>query len=90
VDKLKELVGTPSPVTTAQVAEEAQPKVNQNDPDAVLWTEAQKGNRADDYQVYIDTYPKGKYIPFAKARIKKFKEVVQTAVDQQEQQAWEA
>ena len=88
VDKLKELVSVP--VTVASVVAEAQQaKVNQNDPDAVLWAEAQKGNSAEDYQVYIDTYPKGKYLPFAKARIKKLKDEAQAAAEQQEQQAWD-
>lgn len=93
VDKLKELSGAPAPVApipAAQTAEESQPKVNPNDPDAVLWAEVQKGNTADDYQVYIDTYPKGKYLPLAKARIKKLKEEAQAAAEQQEQQAWDA
>jgi len=84
IEKLKELGGALAPA-----AEAPQPKVNQNDPDAVLWAEAQKGNSADDYQVYIDTYPKGKYLPFAKARIKKLKDEAQAAAEQQEQSAWD-
>lgn len=89
VDKLKELVSV-SVTVESVVAEAPQAKVNQNDPDAVLWAEAQKGNSAEDYQVYIDTYPKGKYLPFAKARIKKLKEEAQALAEQQEQQVWEA
>ena len=89
VSKLKELVGMPAPVAAAPTIEAPQPKVNQNDPDAVLWTEAQKGNTVDDYQVYLDSFPKGKYVPFAKARIKKLKESTQTSALQQEQQAWD-
>jgi len=85
IDKLKELVGTPVPVA----AEAAQPKVNQNDPDSLTWAEAQKGNSADDYQVYLDAYPKGKYVLFAKAKLKKLKESEQAAADQQEQQVWD-
>lgn len=88
VDKLKELVSVPVTVESV-VAAPPQAKVNQNDPDAVLWAEAQKGNSAEDYQVYIDTYPKGKYLPFAKARIKKLKDEAQTLAEQQEQQAWD-
>ena len=73
VDKLKELVGTPAPAAVTPAIEALQPKVNLNDHDGVLWAEAQKGNTVEDYQVYLDTYPKGKYVPFAKARIKKIK-----------------
>ena len=89
IDKLKELGGALAPVVLAPAAEAPQPKVNQNDPDAVLWAEAQKGNSAEDYQVYIDTYPKGKYLPFAKARIKKLKDEAQALAEQQEQSAWD-
>jgi cytochrome c len=81
IEKLKELSAmmAPAPAQTTQAVvaapvEVPQPKINQNDPDAVLWAEVQKGNTADDYQVYLDTYPKGKYTPLAKARIKKQKE----------------
>ena len=90
VDKLKELVGTPAPVeATAPAAEAPQTKVNLNDPDGALWTEAQRGNTVEDYQVYLDSYPKGKYVPLAKARIKKLKEAAQATAEQQEQQAWD-
>ncbi len=86
LDKLKELIGTAAPAASAPEA--PQPKINLNDPDGVLWAEAQKGNTVDDYQVYLDTYPKGKYKPFAIARIKKLKEAAQAIAEQQEQQAW--
>lgn len=89
VDKLKELGVAAAPVA-ATAAETLQPKINQNDPDAVLWAEAQKGNSVEDYQVYIDTYPKGKYLPFAKVRIKKLNDAAQALAEQQEQQAWDA
>lgn len=36
-----------------------------------LWTEVQRGNSADDYQVYLAEYPKGKYAALAKSRIKR-------------------
>jgi len=88
IDRLKELGGAQAAVAIAPVAEAPQHKVKQNDPHAVLWVEAQKGNSADDYQVYIDTYPKGKYLPFAKARIKKLKDEAQALAEQQEQSAW--
>ncbi|MDD1475286.1 hypothetical protein MEO41_29075, partial [Dolichospermum sp. ST_sed4] len=43
------------------------------DTETTVWDEAQKGNTADDYQVYLGAYPKGKFAGFAKARIKKLK-----------------
>lgn len=90
VEKLKELAGTSSAVAVAPPADDPQPKATPGDPEGITWAEAQKGNTLDDYQVYLDTYPKGKYIPFAKAKIKKLKEAQQAAADQQEQQAWDA
>lgn len=36
-----------------------------------LWTEVQRGNSVDDYQVYLAEYPKGKYAALAKSRIKR-------------------
>lgn len=71
-------------VTFSLVMMSHQAKANE-DLDTVMWTEAQKGNSVEDYQVYLDSFPKGKYSPFAKARIKK----IQDASEQQEQQAWE-
>ena len=89
VEKLKELSGTVAPVVAAAPVEAPQPKINQNDPDAVLWAEVQKSNTVDDYQVYVDSYPKGKYLPLAKARIKKLNDAAQAALEQQEQSAWD-
>lgn len=88
VEKIKELIGSPVIDVTPSV-EPLQPKVNQRDLDTVLWVEAQKGNAADDYQVYIDAFPKGKYLPFAKARIKKLKDEAQALAEQQELQSWD-
>ena len=85
IDKLKELGGTPPPAKEA-----SPPKITATDPDSITWAEAQKGNTVDDYQVYLDAYPKGKYIAFAKAKLKKLKEAEQAAAEQQEQQAWDA
>ena len=53
VEKIKELVGAPATIASAPTSEAPQPKVNQNDPDAVLWAEAQKGNTVEDYKVYL-------------------------------------
>ncbi|MBX9849038.1 MAG: formylglycine-generating enzyme family protein [Rhodocyclaceae bacterium] len=92
IDKLKELGIAAAPVVAspAPATEPPQPKISATDPDSITWAEAQKGNTADDYQVYLDAYPKGKYVLFAKAKLKKLKEAEQVLVEQQEQQAWEA
>jgi formylglycine-generating enzyme required for sulfatase activity len=92
VDKLKELSGASVQAPTSATSPDLPapiPAANKNDPEAVLWVEAQKGNTLDDYQVYLDSYPKGKYIPFAKARIKKIKDAAEAAAEQQQQQAWD-
>ena len=89
VERLKELVGKPASVAAPAEAETPQPKVTATDPESITWNEAQKGNSIDDYQVYLDSYPKGKYIAFAKAKIKKIKEAQQAAQEQQEQSAWD-
>ena len=91
VDKLKELGIAAAPVVASSAppaAEAPQATLTATDPDSIAWGDAQKGNTADDYQVYLDAYPKGKYIAFAKAKLKKLKEAEQAAAEQQEQQAW--
>lgn len=74
VEKLKELIEAPTN-TVAPSAESTQPKITATDPDSLTWAEAQKGNTADDYQVYLDAYPQGKYVAFAKSRLGKLKVV---------------
>lgn len=88
IDKLKELGGAQAAVAIAPAAEAPQAKLTATDLESSTWAEAQKGNTADDYQVYLDAYPKGKYVLFAKAKIKKLKEAGQALAEQQEQQAW--
>jgi formylglycine-generating enzyme required for sulfatase activity len=43
------------------------------DADTELWAEVQVGNSIDDYQAYLDKYPKGKYATLARSRMKKLK-----------------
>jgi len=45
-----------------------------NDPDTALWLTVEQGNSADDYDVYLKQYPKGKYVALAKQRSLKLKE----------------
>lgn len=92
VNKLKELGGGGAPAMGA-ASDLSAPSTNltsnTSDPEVVLWNEAQKGGSADDYQVYLDSYPKGKFVAFAKARIKKLKDDAAAAAEQQQQLAWD-
>jgi formylglycine-generating enzyme required for sulfatase activity len=57
------------PVSSA--AETAPAKAASADLDDTLWGVAERANTVDDYQVYLDSFPQGKYVPFAKSRIKR-------------------
>jgi len=67
VDKLKELVGTPAPVAAAiNIALPSVPTIPSvngiaDDADGQTWVEVVKGNTAEDYKMYLDSFPKGKY-----------------------------
>jgi formylglycine-generating enzyme required for sulfatase activity len=50
------------------------------DLDDTLWGVAERANTVDDYQVYLDSFPQGKYVPFAKSRIKRLQATSQPAV----------
>lgn len=91
VNKLKELSGdmAQSPVASASIPPPVLPAPvitgNKNDPEIALWIEAQKGNSKDYYQIYLDSYPKGKYSDYAKASIKRFDDNTLA----QQQQIWD-
>lgn len=73
VDKLKELVGTPAqenaaaPVAAAtnialpSVPTAPSAKGITDDADGQTWVEVVKGNTAEDYKMYLVSFPKGKY-----------------------------
>ena len=61
-----------------------------SDPESALWNEVQKGNTADDYDVYLQQYPKGKYAALAKQRVQKLKEETKQQAEAAEQGAWQA
>lgn len=83
IDKLKELVGTPT-------NEAPDSKSTPNDAESELWGEVQKGNSKEDYQAYISQYPRGKYLALAKSRIRKLDEQTDTERSQQDKLAWES
>jgi hypothetical protein len=61
-----------------------------SDPESALWTEVQKGNTADDYDVYLKQYPKGKYVALAKQRIQKMQDEARQQAEAAEHGAWQA
>jgi len=61
-----------------------------SDPEAALWSEVQKGNTADDYGVYLQQYPKGKYVALAKQRVQKLKDETKQQAEAAEQIVWQA
>jgi formylglycine-generating enzyme required for sulfatase activity len=61
-----------------------------SDPETALWSEVQKGNTADDYDVYLKQYPKGKYVALAKQRLQKLKDEAKQQAEAAEQGAWQA
>jgi len=75
IDKLKELGSELAPMAVSPAAETPQAMNTTADPDSLTWAEAQKSDTIEYYQAYIDSNRKGKYIAFAKARIKKLKEI---------------
>ncbi|HEU0188448.1 MAG TPA: hypothetical protein VFQ97_00455 [Gallionella sp.] len=62
VSRFRELVGATSASSSAPNSAEME-----ND----LWKEVQKGNTREDYTVYLDKYPNGRYSALAEARIGK-------------------
>lgn len=63
-----------------------------DDPDTALWKAVEQGGSADDYEVYLKQYPKGKFAALVPARSEKLKraaaerEIADAARLQQEQQ----
>ena len=94
IDKLKELAGiqkrtlnSETDSVTSQI--EMKPaKTSAKDTESDLWKEIQTSNTQDDYNVYLETYPKGKYALLAQTRIKKFKDIAQEQANQLEQKTW--
>lgn len=63
-------------------AAEAPSKINTGDLDDTFWAVAERANTVDDYQVYLENFPKGKYVPFAKSRIKRMQAASQAVTRQ--------
>ncbi len=99
IDKLKELTGTKPAVNNTvtpnlpEVEQKPVTPVTTNNDEIALWNEIQSTNTVEDYTIYLDTYPEGKYTTLAKARIKKLQDEAITKANQQaqayEQQSWD-
>ena len=74
-------VVSPAPTSSATAA---------NDTDTSLWNAVEKGGSADDYDVYLKQYPKGKYAALAKQRMQKLKDEARQQADAAEQSLWQA
>ena len=61
-----------------------------NDQESALWSEVQKGNSVDDYEVYLAQYPNGKYVALAKSRLAKLKEQAASEQALRDQAAWDS
>jgi hypothetical protein len=70
------------PVSSAAETAAAPAKTANGDLDDTLWGVAERANTVDDYQVYLDSFPQGKYVPFAKSRIKRLQAAVQAPAPQ--------
>ena len=73
-------------VSVVVVAAGAAQAAGDNDSD--LWAEVQKGGTRDDYQVYLEQFPKGKFVVLAKSRIKKMDDMLAERAALQEQTEW--
>lgn len=104
VDKLKELSGpapvasaasdTPSPIALPAVPTAPKLSAAANDADSQTWAEIVKGNTPEDYQLYLDSYPQGRYAKQAAEQKQKLGAYVRAKAEaeqqQQEDQAWNA
>lgn len=71
------------PASIAAEIAAASAKTANGDLDDTLWGVAERANTVDDYQVYLDSFPQGKYVPFAKSRIKRLQAAAQAPAPQQ-------
>jgi TPR repeat protein len=69
------------------------PKVTVNntasgDAETDLWKAVEQSGKADDYSVYLQQYPFGKYAPLAKIRLQRLAEQVNEQANNTEKSAW--
>ena len=60
-----------------------------DNPDDALWNAVEQARSADDYEVYVKQYPKGRYVALAKQRIQKLKDEARQQAEAAEQRAWQ-
>jgi deoxycytidylate deaminase len=104
VDKLKELVGASAtsvqssqsstamtePIKINPPAVPVAPTVKglADDADSQTWVEIVKGNTAEDYKMYLDSFPQGKYAEQAAEQKKNLEDYAKAKAEEQEDQAW--
>jgi len=86
----KRAAGAPAAVMPATPAAIASPvAAGGSDAESALWQAVSAGNTAEDYGVYIQQYPRGKYLPLARQRIKKLDDDSKTKAQAEELAAWQ-
>jgi formylglycine-generating enzyme required for sulfatase activity len=96
VDKLKELSGTAVQATSTQTDNSeiparsivlptvpAAPRISgkANDAETQVWAEVVASNKIDDYKLYLDSYPQGKYFKQASEQKKKLEAYAKASTD---------
>jgi len=59
------------------------------DPESALWDEIKASSSADEYDVYLKQYPKGKFVALAKQRLQKLRDEAKQQAELAEQTAWQ-
>lgn len=75
-----------APTAPATVLATAAPVAPTRDAEDALWTAIERAPKLGDYQIYLQTYPEGRYKPLAIARMAKMQEAHQSRAD--EEAAW--
>jgi murein DD-endopeptidase MepM/ murein hydrolase activator NlpD len=74
----------------ASIAPTATSAADGADVEYALWQAISTGNTVDDYEVYIQQYPRGKYAPLARQRIQKKTDEAAAKAQAVEASAWQA
>jgi formylglycine-generating enzyme required for sulfatase activity len=90
IDALKTTsISKPVSVPTAVAPVPApSPVTGREDADTALWRAVEQGGSVDDYKVYIQQYPKGKFVALAKQRLQKLQEQAERDAEVAEQTSW--
>jgi formylglycine-generating enzyme required for sulfatase activity len=64
--------------------------VTPNDPEFTFWQAVTTSNTVDDYSVYLQQFPKGRYVPLARQRIQKLEDDIRAKAQAEEFAVWQA